>query len=912
VPTTPAVTSTVTPTATSAPGSATQPPRLLLLDGHSLAYRAFFALPVENFSTTTGQPTNAVYGFTSMLINVLRDEQPTHIAVAFDVSRATFRSEEYAEYKANRTTSPSEFKGQVSLIKEVLAALRVTTVELEGFEADDVIATLTTQAYAAGYETLICSGDRDAMQLVSDRVTLLYPRKGVSDLARMTPEAVQEKYGVVPGEYPDIAALVGESSDNLPGVPGVGPKTAAKWINQFGGLDEVVNRVDEIKGKAGESLRTHLADVIRNRRINALVCDLTLPVEPTDLVMQPWDREEVHKIFDGLEFRVLRDRLFQTLTVDEPVSDEGFEIQGERLQPGAVADWLDKHASGDSRTGVHVQGSWGRGGGDVLAVALATGEGAAAWVDAGEVSADDDAALARWMADESRPKALHDAKGPALALSARGWPIAGITSDTALAAYLARPDQRSYDLADLTLRYLKRELRGDESASGQLTFETGGDDSSADIAMVHARAVVDLAEALDQQVEESGGTELMATVELPLVPVLAAMERSGIAVDVDHLESLEAEFAQHVREAADEAFAVIGKEINLGSPKQLQVVLFDELGMPKTKRTKTGYTTDADALQQLFIKTEHPFLQHLLRHRDVTRLRQTVEGLLKTVADDGRIHTTFNQTIAATGRLSSTDPNLQNIPIRTEEGRRIREAFVVGEGFDCLLTADYSQIEMRIMAHLSRDEQLIEAFKSGRDFHSVTAARVFDVETDAITPEQRSKIKAMNYGLAYGLSAYGLSQQLGIETSEARQLMDEYFETFGGVRDYLRGLVDEARRCGFTETTMGRRRYLPDLTSDNRQRREMAERMALNAPIQGSAADIIKVAMLRVDRGLRQEGLRSLLLLQVHDELVFDVASGERDRLEALVRREMGAAAELLVPLDVSVGVGRTWHEAGH
>jgi DNA polymerase I len=907
-----AATPAATPDATTAPGSATQPPRLLLLDGHSLAYRAFFALPVENFSTTTGQPTNAVYGFTSMLINVLRDEQPTHIAVAFDVSRATFRSEEYSEYKANRSASPSEFKGQVSLIKEVLAALRVTTVELEGYEADDVIATLTTQAYAAGYEVLICSGDRDAMQLVSDRVTLLYPRKGVSDLARMTPESVQEKYGVVPGEYPDIAALVGESSDNLPGVPGVGPKTAAKWINQFGSLDEVVNRVDEIKGKAGESLRAHLADVIRNRRINALVCDLALPVEPTDLVMQPWDREEVHKIFDGLEFRVLRDRLFQTLTVDEPVSDEGFEIQGERLRPGSVAAWLDKHTSADSRTGVHVQGSWGRGGGDVLAVSLATSEGAAAWIDAGEVSADDDAALARWMADESRPKALHDAKGPALALSARGWPIAGITSDTALAAYLARPDQRSYDLADLTLRYLKRELRSDESESGQLTFETGGDDSSADIAMVHARAVVDLAEALDQQVEESGGTELMATVELPLVPVLAAMERSGIAVDVDHLESLESEFAQQVRQAADEAFAVIGKEINLGSPKQLQVVLFDELGMPKTKRTKTGYTTDADALQQLFLKTEHPFLQHLLRHRDVTRLRQTVEGLLKTVADDGRIHTTFNQTIAATGRLSSTDPNLQNIPIRTEEGRRIREAFVVGEGFDCLLTADYSQIEMRIMAHLSQDEQLIEAFKSGRDFHSVTAARVFDVETDAITPEQRSKIKAMNYGLAYGLSAYGLSQQLGIETSEARQLMDEYFETFGGVRDYLRGIVDEARRCGFTETTMGRRRYLPDLTSDNRQRREMAERMALNAPIQGSAADIIKVAMLRVDRALREEGLRSLMLLQVHDELVFDVAPGERDRLEALVRREMGAAAELLVPLDVSVGVGRTWHEAGH
>jgi DNA polymerase I len=902
---------TVVPTAATTAATDARP-RLLLLDGHSLAYRAFFALPLENFSTTTGQPTNAVYGFTSMLINVLRDEQPSHIAVAFDVSRATFRSEEYAEYKANRATSPQEFKGQVELIKEVLAALRVTTVELEGYEADDVIATLTTQAYEAGYNVLICSGDRDAMQLVSDRVTLLYPRKGVSDLMRMTPEAVQERYGVAPGTYPELAALVGESSDNLPGVPGVGPKTAAKWLNQYGGLDEVVTHADQIKGKAGDSLRERLADVIRNRRINALVCDLTLPVQPTDLQMQAWDREEVHKIFDGLEFRVLRDRLFQTLTADEPVSDEGFEIEGERVQPGAVSDWLRSHAPADRRTGVHVQGRWGGGRGDVIAVALASPDGPAAWVDAAHLTPDDETALAQWLADDSRPKALHDAKGPMLALNARGWPVAGITCDTALAAYLARPDQRSYDLADLTLRYLKRELRSDESESGQLTFETGGDDSTAEIAMVHARAVADLAEALDTEVEERGGSHLMAEVELPLVPVLAGMERAGVAVDLDHLQSLEDEFGAQVRQAADDAYAAIGKEINLGSPKQLQVVLFDELGMPKTKRTKTGYTTDADALQQLYIKTEHPFLQHLLRHRDVTRLRQTVEGLLKTVADDGRIHTTFNQTIAATGRLSSTEPNLQNIPIRTEEGRRIREGFVVGSSYDCLLTADYSQIEMRIMAHLSADDQLIEAFRSGRDFHSVTAARVFDVDADTVTHEQRSKIKAMNYGLAYGLSAYGLSQQLGIETSDAKALMEEYFETFGGVRDYLHGIVDEARRCGFTETTMGRRRYLPDLTSDNRQRREMAERMALNAPIQGSAADIIKVAMLRVDRGLREEGLRSRMLLQVHDELVFEVAPGEREALEALVRREMAAAAELRVPLDVSVGVGHTWHEAGH
>jgi DNA polymerase I len=899
-------------TAAATSARAADKPRLLLLDGHSLAYRAFFALPLENFSTTTGQPTNAVYGFTSMLINVLRDEQPTHIAVAFDVSRATFRSEQYAEYKANRSASPTEFKGQVELIKEVLTALRVTTVELQGYEADDVIGTLTSQAYDAGYEVLICSGDRDAMQLVSDRVTLLYPRKGVSDLVRMTPRAVHDKYGVEPGEYPDLAALVGESSDNLPGVPGVGPKTAAKWINQYGGLDEVIHHADEIKGKAGDALRERLADVIRNRRINALVCDLTLPVQPTDLQMQPWDREEVHKIFDGLEFRVLRDRLFQTLTADEPVSDEGFSLEGQRLESGQVAGWLAEHAHAGSRTGVHVQGRWGGGGGDVIAVALASPDGPAAWVDASQVSADDDAALAAWMADESRPKALHDGKGPALALAARGWPVAGVTCDTALGAYLARPDQRSYDLADLTMRYLKRELRSDDSDSGQLTFETGEDDSTADIAMVHARAVVDLAEALSTEVEERGGTSLMREVELPLVLVLAGMERAGVAVDVEHLSALEEEFGTHVRQAAEEAYSVIGKEINLGSPKQLQVVLFDELGMPKTKRTKTGYTTDADALQQLFIKTEHPFLSHLLRHRDFSRLRQTVEGLLKTVGDDGRIHTTFNQTIAATGRLSSTEPNLQNIPIRTEEGRRIREAFVVGEGYDCLLTADYSQIEMRIMAHLSEDEQLVEAFRSGRDFHSVTAARVFDVDADSVSHEQRSKIKAMNYGLAYGLSAYGLSQQLGIETSEARALMDEYFELFGGVSDYTRGLGDEPRRCGFTETTMGRRRYLPDLTSDNRQRREMAERMALNAPIQGSAADIIKVAMLRVDRALADEGLRSRMLLQVHDELVFEVAPGEREALEALVRREMAAAAELRVPLDVSVGIGRTWHEAGH
>jgi DNA polymerase-1 len=646
------------------------------------------------------------------------------------------------------------------------------------------------------------------------------------------------------------------------------------------------------------------------------VCDLDLELSPDDLALQPWDRQAVHTLFDGLEFRVLRDRLFETLESEEEIDDSGFAMVGERLAPGSVAAWLTEHAAPGSgvRTGLAVQGTWRAGTGEVHSVALASADGSAAWVDVADLGPADDTALGAWLADPRAGKVLHDANGPMLALAARGWTLDGLVSDTALAAYLVRPDQRSYDLADLTLRYLRRELRSGASGDpGQeeLLFEDGSD-TAADTAMLHARAVLDLADALDRAIEEHGGTSLLSEVELPLVHLLVRMEQTGIAVDTDHLEALEQHFGSEVREAADAAYAVIGKEINLGSPKQLQVVLFDELGMPRTKRTKTGWTTDADALAGLYEKTEHPFLMHLLRHRDVIRLRQTIEGLLKTVQPDGRIHTTFNQLIAATGRLSSTDPNLQNIPIRTEEGRRIREGFVVGPGYACLMTADYSQIEMRIMAHLSEDAGLVEAFRSGRDFHSVTAARVFDVDPGAVSGAMRAKIKAMNYGLAYGLSAFGLSQQLRIDTSEARALMEEYFETFGGVRDYLAGVVDEARRTGFTETILGRRRYLPDLTSDNRQRREMAERMALNAPIQGSAADLVKVAMLHVADALRSEGLTSRMLLQVHDELVFEVAEGEEQALETLVREQMGRAAALTVPLDVSVGTGHSWHDAAH
>ncbi len=885
--------------------------RLLLIDGHSVAYRAFFALPVENFSTTTGQSTNAVFGFTSMLINVLRDEKPTHVAVAFDVSRQTFRLEQYAEYKGNRAKSPPEFSGQIPLIKEILDALHIQTFEKVGFEADDIIGTLATRAESAGMEVLICTGDRDALQLVTDQTTVLYPRKGVSDLARMTPTAVEEKYAVMPEHYPDIAALVGETSDNLPGVPGVGPKTAAKWINQYGTLDALVADVENVPGKAGESLREHLDSVLRNRRINALIRDLDLPAGPTDLSFDTvWDRDAIHTVFDALEFNALRVRLFEAFGEVEPQADEGFDLEGTNLEPGKVAAWLEEHSAPGNRLGLHVQGSWGRGTGDVVAIAIAS-DAAAAWINIDEITADDDAAIASWLADPSRPKVLHDVKGPVLALSARGWPLEGVAADTALSAYVVRPDQRSYDLADLSVRYLKRELRDDSEASGQLTLDT--DNAGAESGMLRARATLDLAAVLDDEVESVGGTPLIAEVELPLVATLARMERAGIAIDDEHLISLESEFAARALDAASEAYAAIGgKEINLGSPKQLQVVLFDELGMPKTKRTKTGYTTDAEALQSLFDKTEHPFLQHLLEHRDVTRLRQTVDGLRKSISDDGRIHTTYAQTIAATGRLSSNDPNLQNIPIRTASGRRIREAFCVGDGYETLLTADYSQIEMRIMAHLSEDADLIAAFKSGEDFHTVTASKVFSVPAEDVGTELRARIKAMNYGLAYGLSSYGLSQQLSISTGEAQGLMDDYFSRFGGVRDYLRGLVDEARQTGFTETILGRRRYLPDLVSDNRQRREMAERMALNAPIQGSAADIIKVAMLGVERAIDAAGLGSRMLLQVHDELVFEVAPGELEALEALVREHMAAAADLSVPLDVSVGVGATWHAAGH
>jgi DNA polymerase-1 len=891
-------------------------PRLMLMDGHSLAYRAFFALPAENFTTATGQPTNAIYGFASMLANTLRDESPTHFAVAFDVSRKTWRSEEFTEYKANRSKTPDEFKGQVELIGEVLDAMHAQRFAVDGFEADDIIATLATQAEAEGFDVLIVTGDRDSFQLVSEHTTVLYPTKGVSELTRFTPEKVFEKYGLTPAQYPDFAALRGDPSDNLPGIPGVGEKTAAKWINQFGSFAELVERVDEVKGKAGQNLRDHLEAVKLNRRLTEMVKDVELPRTVADLERAAYDRTALAMVLDTLEIRnpSLRERL---LAVDPGAAEaeearpvaEGVEIDGTVLGAGELKPWLAEH--GTVVLGLSTVDSWALGTGSVAEVALAAGGGAAAWFDPSQLDEADENAFAAWLADPGKHKVMHNAKGAMRVFAEHGWSIEGVSMDTALAAYLVKPGRRSFALDALSLEYLGRELGPAAAADGQLAFGTD-EQAEADALMAQARTILDLGEAFGEKLQEVGAADLLRDMELPTSSLLARLERHGIAADRAHLEAMEQMFAGAVQQAVKEAHAAAGHEFNLGSPKQLQEVLFGELALPKTKKTKTGYTTDADALAWLATQTENELPVIMLRHREQAKLRVTVEGLIKSIAADGRIHTTYNQTVAATGRLSSTDPNLQNIPVRTDEGRAIRRGFVVGEGFESLMTADYSQIELRVMAHLSEDEGLLEAFSSGEDLHTTVASQVFSVERSAVDAEMRRKIKAMSYGLAYGLSAFGLSQQLNIEAGEARALMDTYFERFGGVRDYLRRAVDEARATGYTATLFGRRRYLPDLNSDNRQRREAAERMALNAPIQGTAADIVKIAMLNVDRALREANLSSRMLLQVHDEIVLEIAPGERARTEELLRHEMASAVELTVPLDVSVGSGPDWESAAH
>ncbi|CAB0644869.1 DNA polymerase I [Corynebacterium diphtheriae] len=883
--------------------------RLMLIDGHSMAFRAFYALPAENFSTSGGQATNAVYGFLSMLSSLLVEEKPTHVAVAFDVGRQTFRTEMFPEYKAQREAAPPEFKEQVEIIKEVLETLGITTLEKENFEADDIIATLATAAGPLGFDTYIVTGDRDSFQLVNESTTVLYPMRGVSVLHRFTPEAVEEKYGLTPVQYPDFAALRGDPSDNLPNIPGVGEKTATKWIVQYGNLDSLLAHADEIKGKAGNSFRERLDQVRMNRTLTEMVKDLELPYAPDQLERKPADASAIASKFDELEFGSnLRDRVIHAVDAQGNVSEESEEDKPEVvIDHEKLASWLATRAG--QSLALYVRGHGSPASGDAESAAIVDKQFHAVALDFGDLDADDDQAFAQWIASDS-PKYLHEAKAVFHMLAGRGYTLNGIEHDTAIAGYLLRPGQRTYDLKDVYQRHLQRQLGGGSSESGQLSLLDAPD---AQELVDSAVAILELSKSLTAQLQAIDAYELYREMELPLVGVLARMEATGICVDVATLREQRDIFVEQVKEEESAARELAGDEtLNLSSPKQLQVVLFDTLGLPKTKKTKTGYSTAAKEIESLAVKNPHPFLDHLLAHREFQKMKTTLDGLIKAVGDDGRIHTTFNQTVASTGRLSSTEPNLQNIPVRTPAGRKIRSAFVVGQGYKSLLTADYSQIEMRVMAHLSEDPGLIEAYQTGEDLHNFVGSKVFDVPVDQVTPELRRRVKAMSYGLVYGLSAFGLSQQLNIPAGEAKVIMESYFERFGGVKRYLDQVVEQARKDGFTSTLFGRRRYLPELSSDNRVARENAERAALNAPIQGTAADIIKIAMLRVDARLTAENCQSRVLLQVHDELVLEVASGEQEKVQQLVEEEMDAAISLRVPLEVSAGVGTNWEEAAH
>ena len=861
--------------------------RVLLIDGHSMAYRAFFALPAENFTTAQGQHTNAIYGFATMMISLLKDEKPTHVAVAFDVSRKTFRTEIFPEYKANRAKTPDEFRSQMSFLHELVKGFGINQFEIEGYEADDIIATITKRAEKEGAEVLICTGDRDSFQLVSHQTTVLYPKRGVSEMARMTPEAVMAKYAMTPEQYPDFAALRGDPSDNLPSVPGVGEKTAAKWIIEYGSLVELLAQVDKLGGKVGQSLRDNIDNVIRNRELTQLIHDAPMEFDIDSLAWSGVDGSQLVSLFDQLEFRTLKDRLkpISLATREQKLEKKeselslfGSDIDSAVLNPQEMTAKIMQH-SGPIALACEITED------KIHRYAVALDRSTAYLVH--------ESTMGDWAQNSDVEKIAHNAKS-----IARDNGLRGVAFDTSLAAYLVNPGVRAQEVSDLLERW------GDGS---QL------DKSSPDqLLLTTACSLFALRGSLTKELQDRKLSALYEELELPIADLLAVMESRGIAVDKKALEKLAAFFEAEVSRETKNAHSAAGHEFNVASPKQLQVVLFDELALPKTKKIKTGFTTDAEALNWLYEKTSHPVLAALLRIRETKKLATTIEGLLVEIREDNRIHTHFAQTVAATGRLSSVAPNLQNIPVRTEEGRKIRDCFIAGSGYDALLTADYSQFEMRIMAHLSDDKHLLAAFESGEDLHATVAAEVFGVGPADVDPEMRRQIKAMSYGLAYGLSSYGLAAQLDLSPPAAQDLMDRYFQRFGGIRDYLKTVVENARKVGYTETVMGRRRYLPDLLHDNRQRREVAERMALNAPIQGSAADIIKQAMLNVQLALVKAKVKSRLLLQVHDELILEVVKDEIEEVSELVRLQMGRAYPLKAPLDVSVGIGKSWNEAAH
>jgi DNA polymerase-1 len=858
-----------------------------------MAYRAFYALPVENFTTAMGQHTNAIYGFATMLISLIKDEKPTHVAVAFDVSRKTFRSEIFPEYKANRASTPDEFRSQMSYLHEFIDGCGIEHFQLEGYEADDLIATISKKAEIDGFEVLICTGDRDSFQLVNEKTTVLYPKRGVSELARMTPDAVFEKYGMTPAQYPDFAALRGDPSDNLPSIPGVGEKTAAKWVVEYGSLKDLLSEVDKVGGKVGQALRDNIDNVIRNRELTQLVHDAPITFDLTAMEWHGVDLAKIEPLLTKLEFKTLKDRLkpIAAAGTESPKGKKsvandlqgdlfGAPVKSEILSSAALSKKIAGH-TGDIALAFELDGNSVDE--KLLRYAVA--------LNPTDVYLVEGSTLGDWASDSAIGKIVYDGKS-----LARISNLTGFSFDIDLAAYLVNPGVRASSIADIADKW-----------GSQL------DSSSPENYLAsQATAYFEIRKNLEADLAERSLTDLFTQLELPVAELLAIMENRGVAVDLKELTRLLNLFEKEVAEETTKAHAAVGHEFNVASPKQLQVVLFEELGLPKTKKIKTGFTTDADSLNWLFEKTSHPVLASLLRIREVKKLATTIDGLIAEIAGDSRIHTHFAQTVAATGRLSSVGPNLQNIPVRTEDGRKIRATFIAGKGYDALLTADYSQIEMRIMAHLSHDANLIKAFESGEDLHASIAGEVFGVKPSDVDSEMRRQIKAMSYGLAYGLSSYGLAAQLDLTPPAAQDLMDRYFERFGGIRDYLKTVVEEARKVGYTETVMGRRRYLPDLMSDNRQRREVAERMALNAPIQGSAADIIKLAMLNVQKALVDGGFTSRLLLQVHDELILEIISKEEDAVTELVRREMGNAFPLKAPLNVGIGVGKNWNVAAH
>ena len=883
----------------------------MIIDGHSLAYRAFHALPVDSFQTRDGQHTNAIHGFLSMLLSLLRNEKPTHIAVAFDISRYSFRTRDYPEYKGTRAITPSEFKGQIPLLQEALKAMNITTLTKDDYEADDILATLSVRGTDEGFAVYVVSGDRDTIQLVNETVTLLYPAsQGVSALTRYDPAKVREKYGINPEQYPDIAALVGETSDNLIGISKVGEKTAVKWLDRFGSLDAILEHADEITGVVGANLREQKDNAIRNRRLNRLVTDLELPVELDNLVRCPIDEDAVRDVFGRLEFRTLLDRVMKLeenggngtgstapAALPEVPAAAKAPVQRELLDE-ELATWLTRTEAAGTAIAVTVELQGGLPIGFGLATSTETAS--VAW----QPGRADYQPLEAWLAGPS-PKIMHDAKPQVKALTRAGLSLDGLAVDTLVAGWLLRPGGPDKTLADLVKRYL------DETLPTVDPNQLVPDETQAGGIAVDSWYTVRLAATLVGLLDE-GSLTVLSDLEMPTLMTLADMELAGVAVAHDELAALSAQLGDTAAELAASAFAEIGREVNLGSPKQLQEVLVDQLGMPRTRANKTGFTTDAGALADLQASNPHPFLDLLLKHRDATKLRQIVETLDRAIDETGRIHTTYVQIGTATGRISSNDPNLQNIPVRTEEGRRIRAAFHAGANSESLLTADYSQIEMRIMAHLSEDAGLIEAFNAGEDLHRFVGARVFGVAPEDVTGEMRNKVKAMSYGLAYGLSAFGLSRQLRIESREAKQLITDYFARFGAVRDYLRRVVEQAKMDGYTTTIFGRRRPFPELNSPNRVLRDNAERAALNAPIQGSAADLMKIAMNNIAGDLRDQKLTSRMMLQVHDELIFDVAAGEWDALKTVVTSRMESAAQLLVPLDVQVGRGANWDDAAH